>query len=41
MATRNNLSPQQKIAIVRQHLLEKVPVSDLCDKHGISPPPEI
>jgi transposase-like protein len=37
MATRKNLSPQQKIAIVRQHLLEDVPVSDLCDKHGISP----
>jgi transposase-like protein len=37
MVTRKNFSPQQKIAIVREHLLESVPVSDLCEKHGISP----
>jgi transposase len=28
---------QQKIAIVREHLLEKVPISDLCDCYGIHP----
>jgi transposase-like protein len=37
MAPRKFLTPEQKIAIVREHLLEKVPVSDLCEKHGISP----
>lgn len=30
------LTPEQKIAIVRQHLIEKIPVSTLCDEHGIS-----
>lgn len=36
MSKRKFLTPEQKIAIVREHLLEKVPVSDLCDKHEIS-----
>lgn len=36
MAKRKNLTPEQKIAIVREHLIGKVPVSDLCDKHQIS-----
>ena len=36
MSKRSFLTPEQKVAIVREHLLEKVPVSDLCDKHGIS-----
>ncbi|TVP97743.1 MAG: hypothetical protein EA381_14300 [Planctomycetaceae bacterium] len=35
MPRRKNSTPAQKVAIVREHLLEKVPVSDLCDKHGI------
>lgn len=34
---RKFLTPEQKVAIVREYLIEKVPVSDLCDKHGISP----
>ena len=39
MSTRSQrrFSPEQKVAIVRRHLLEQVPVSDLCDKHGIHP----
>lgn len=37
MSKRKYLSPEEKLAIVREHLLEKVPVSDLCDRHGISP----
>lgn len=37
MPQRRILTPEQKIAIVREHLLDKVPVSDLCDKHDISP----
>ena len=34
---RRNFSSGEKIAILREHLLEKVPVSDLCDKHNIHP----
>jgi transposase len=35
MSNRKYLSPEQKVAIVRRHLLEKVPVSDLCDEFDI------
>ena len=35
MSKRKYLSAEQKIAIVRRHLLEQVPVSDLCDEYGI------
>ena len=34
---RRRFEPEQKVAIVRRHLLEQVPVSDLCDQHGIHP----
>ena len=34
---RRRFTPAEKVAIVRQHLLEQVPVSDLCDEHGIQP----
>ncbi len=34
---RRHLSAEQKVAIIRQHLIDKVPVSDLCDEHGIQP----
>ena len=27
----------EKLAILKQHLLEKVPISELCDRHGIQP----
>ena len=30
-------TPQQKVAILREHLVEHVPVSDLCDKHKLHP----
>ena len=36
MSTRKILTPKQKIAILREHLIEKVPVSEICDKHEIS-----
>lgn len=36
MTTRKFLTPEQKISIVREHLIEKVPVSELCDKHDVS-----
>ena len=35
MSSRKYFTPEQKIAIVRRHLLEHVPVSDLCDEFGI------
>jgi transposase-like protein len=34
---RKHYSPQQKVAIIKKHLLEKVPVSDLCDKYDLQP----
>ncbi|MGF1580474.1 MAG: transposase [Gemmataceae bacterium] len=34
---RNRYSAQQKVAILRLHLLEKIPVSDLCDQYDIHP----
>ena len=35
MSKRRYLTPDQKVAIVRRHLLENVPVSDLCDEYGM------
>jgi transposase-like protein len=37
MSKRKFYTPEQKVAIVRRHLLENVPVSDLCDEYGIHP----
>ena len=34
---RNNYSAKEKISILKRHLVDKVPVSDLCDKHNLSP----
>jgi transposase len=34
---RRHLSPEEKVALLRRHLLEKVPISNLCDEHGIQP----
>jgi len=36
MSTRKILTPKPKIGILREHLIEKVPVSEICDKHGVS-----
>jgi transposase-like protein len=35
MSKRKYLTPEQKVSIVRRHLLEGTPVSDLCDEFGI------
>jgi transposase len=35
--TRKRFNPQEKAAILRLHLLEGKPVSDLCDQYGIHP----
>jgi transposase-like protein len=37
MSNRRNFTPEQKLAILRAHLLEGAPVSDLCDQHKIQP----
>ena len=33
---RRHYPPEQKVALLRAHFLDKVPVSDLCEKHGIA-----
>jgi transposase-like protein len=38
MATpRRQFTATEKVRILRQHLLEKRPVSDVCDEHGLNP----
>jgi transposase-like protein len=34
---RKHYTPEEKVAILRRHLLEQVPISELCDKHGLQP----
>src|SRR5438132_11668236 len=34
---RKNSTPVEKVAILRRHLIDRVPVSDLCDEHQLSP----
>ena len=34
---RRHLSPQEKVAALKRHLLEAVPVSEVCDQLGIAP----
>ncbi|MBF0447931.1 MAG: transposase [Magnetococcales bacterium] len=34
---RKHYSPGQKMTILKRHLLEKTPVSDLSDEHGVHP----
>jgi transposase len=33
---RRHFTPQEKVAVLRLHLLENVPVSDLCEQHGLA-----
>ena len=35
--TRRNFAPQEKVAILKQHLVEGKAVSDVCDAHGLNP----
>ena len=37
MRKRTHYTPQEKVAILRRHLVEQVPVSDLCDELGLQP----
>lgn len=34
---RRHFSGAEKVAILKRHLLEKVPISDLCDQHDLYP----
>ena len=34
---RKHFTPTEKVAILRRHLIERVPVSDLCDQHQLQP----
>jgi len=35
--SRRNFSSEEKVAILRRHFVEKVPVSDLCDEYSFHP----
>ena len=37
ISQRKHYAASEKVAILRLHLLEKKPVSDLCDQYGIHP----
>ena len=34
---RKNYTPEEKVSILKRHLVEKVAVSDLCDQYGLHP----
>jgi len=34
---RRNFSGAEKMAILREHLIERVPISEVCEKHGVQP----
>ena len=34
---RKQYAPEEKVAILRRHLLEKEPISKLCDEAGLQP----
>jgi transposase len=35
---RKHFTPEEKVAILRRHLVDKVPVSELCEELGLRPP---
>lgn len=34
---RKNYTPEEKVSILKKHLVENIPVSDLCDQYGLHP----
>lgn len=34
---RHNYTPEEKVIILKRHLIERVPVSDLCDEYSLQP----
>jgi transposase-like protein len=37
MSNRRNFTAEQKVAIVRRHLIDKAPISELCEEFQIQP----
>jgi len=37
MNRRRRHTPEEKVSILKKHLLEKKPISEVCREHGISP----
>ena len=35
--SRKRYSPREKIAVLREHLIDRTPVADICDKYGLQP----
>jgi transposase len=35
--TRRRHSAQEKVRVLREHLIEKTSVSDVCERHGLNP----
>jgi transposase-like protein len=34
---RHNYTPEEKVTILRRHLIDQVPISDLCDEYQLQP----
>lgn len=34
---RKNYTPQEKVFILKRHLVDRIPVSDLCDQYDLQP----
>jgi transposase len=34
---RKNYTPQEKVVILKKHLVDQIPVSDLCDQYDLQP----
>jgi transposase len=34
---RKKYTPEQKVTIIKKHLLDKIPLSDLCDEYDLHP----
>ncbi len=37
MKRRTNLTAEKKVEILKRHLVDRVPVSDLCEEYGVQP----
>ena len=34
---RHNYTPEEKVTILKRHLVDKIPVSDICDQYNLQP----
>lgn len=37
MSKRRNFTAGGKVSVLREHFLDKAPISDVCERHGIQP----